>query len=321
MAPLPSPRVTAFESPFTSTGVDYFGPFMVKRGRSEVKRYGCIFTCLAVRAVHVEMTHSLDAESFLCAFSRFTARRGHPRDVYSDNGTNFTGACSILKEEFAKLASDEAEAKIYDRLRMKGVEWHFNPPLASHAGGVWERMIRSTRRILRALLKDQSVDDETLQTFMIEAERILNDSPLLKHEGQPDELDPLTPSKLLLLRSNSSLPPGVFVSADRYTKRWRQAQLLASTFWKRWVREYLPTLQERQKWQKPRRNLNVGDLVLMVDERYRRGQWPMAVVDQTFPDEYGVVRHLMVRKKDGALNRDVRKLWVLSRQLELSQLE
>lgn len=311
MAPLPSPRVTALESPFTSTGVDYFGPFLVKRGRSQVKRYGCIFTCLAVRAVHIEMTHSLDAESFLCAFSRFTARRGYPRDVYSDNGTNFVGACGVLKEEFAKLMSDQAQAKIYDRLRMKGVTFHFNPPLASHAGGVWERMIKSTRRILRALLKEQSVDDETLETLLVEVERILNDRPLLKHEGQLDDLDPLTPSKLLLLRSNSSLPPGVFVAADQYSKRWRQAQLLASTFWKRWVREYLPTLQERQKWQSVRRNLKVGDLVLMVDERFPRGQWPMALVHEVYPDEFGVVRHVTVRKADGMLKRDVRKLCLL----------
>ena len=65
MASLPCPRVTAFERPFASTGVDYFGPFLIKQGRSQVKRYGCIFTCLAIRAIHIEVAHSLDAESFL----------------------------------------------------------------------------------------------------------------------------------------------------------------------------------------------------------------------------------------------------------------
>ena len=308
MASLPNPRDTAFERPFSSVGVDYFGPFYIKLGRSQVKRFGCLFTCLAMRAVHIEVAHSLEAESFLCAFSRFTARRGNPSAVYSDNGTNFVAGSRILKEEFAKLQSQQAQSKIHNRLRQKGVEWHFNPPLASHAGGVWERMIRSTRRVLKSLLEEQTVNDEVFSTLLTEVERILNDRPLLRHEGNVDELDPLTPSKLLLLRSNSTLPPGVFISEDRYNRRWRQAQLLTNTFWKRWVREYLPTLQERQKWQSVKRSLKTGDLVLMVDEKIPRGQWPLAVVQEIYPDSRGIVRHVMVRKADGLLKRDVRKL-------------
>ena len=265
-----------------------------------------------MRAVHIEIAHSLDAESFLCAFSRFTARRGYPKDVYSDNGTNFVGASGILKEEFKKLQTDKAQSMVYDRLRMHKVRWHFNPPQASHQGGVWERMIRSIRRILGALLQEQTVDDEALLTFFTEVERILNDRPLLRHDSQVDDLDPLTPSKLLLLKSNSCLPTGVFVNTDRYHKRWRQAQLLADTFWKRWVREYLPTLQVRQKWQLPKRNLKSGDVVLMVDDDKPRGQWPMAVVQETYPDKRGAVRQALVRKSGGSsIKRDVRKLCLL----------
>ena len=68
--------------------------------------------------------------------------------------------------------------KIYNRLRQKGVTWHFNPPLVSHAGGVWERIIRSIRRILTALTTEQTLDDETLSTLLAEVERMLNDRPL-----------------------------------------------------------------------------------------------------------------------------------------------
>ena len=142
MAPLPAARVTVPDYLFASTGIDYFGQLMVKRGQSQVKRYGCIFTCLAMRAVHIEVAHSLGAESFLCALSHFTARRGVLNEIFSDNGTNFIGASGILKEEFKKLQSSESQAKINDHLRMKEVTWHFNPPLASHTGGVWECMIR-----------------------------------------------------------------------------------------------------------------------------------------------------------------------------------
>lgn len=172
-------------------------------------------------------------------------------------------------------------------------------------------MIRSIRKILGSLMHEQSVDGEALLTFLVEVERILNDRPLLRGESQVDDLDPLTPSKLLLLKSNSCLPPGVFINTDRYSKRWRQAQLLANTFWKRWIGEYLPTLQERQKWQKPQRNLKKGDLVLLVDNRCSRGEWPMAIIVDDFPDDHGVVRQVMVRTRTNSLRRDVRKLCLL----------
>ena len=316
MAALPVPRVTAFERPFASTGVDYFGPFLVKRGRCQVKRYGCLFTCLAMRAVHIEVAHSLDAESFLNAFSRFTARRGLPKAIYSDNGTNFVAGNRILKEEFEKLKSDEAQLKIHHSLRAKEVTWHFNPPLASHSWGIWERMIRSIRRILAAVMDSQVVDDEAFHTFLVEVERILNDRPLVSNGSQPDDLDPLTPSKLLLLHSNACVPPGVFLDKDRYNKRWRQAQLLANTFWKRWLKEYIPTLQRRQKWLLPKKNLAVKDLVLLVDKDKPRGRWPLGVVEEVFSDEKGIVQRVMVRTANGNFRRDARQLCLLEGEVE-----
>ena len=98
MADLPQSRITPGEPPFTYVGVDYFGPFYVKRARSRVKRYGVIFTCLIIRAVHVEVAHSLDTDSFINALRRFMARRGTPKEIRSDNGTNFTSAESELKQ-------------------------------------------------------------------------------------------------------------------------------------------------------------------------------------------------------------------------------
>ena len=139
--------------------------------------------------------------------------------MYSDNETNFVGSSEILKDEFSNIRSDKEQSKIYNQLRQKGVTWHFNPPLAR--GGVWERIIRSIKRILTALTTEQTLDDDTLSTLLAEVERILNDRPLVRGEGQVDDLDPLTPSKLLLLRSNSCLPLGVFVGAGRFGRRWR----------------------------------------------------------------------------------------------------
>ena len=127
-----------------------------------------------------------------------------------------------------------------------GIQWLFNPPGASHFGGVWQRMICSTRQVLLALLKEQVVSDEVLLTVITEAYNILNSGPLTRYSDDVQDEQPLTPNHLLKLRSSQDLPPGIFDENDRYTRRrWRQAQSMVNLFWKRWVKEYLPTLQKK----------------------------------------------------------------------------
>ena len=98
MSDLPVARLQYMRPPFHHVGIDYFGPYLIKQGRSLVKRYGCLFTCMTVRAIHIELSHSLSTDSFLCALRRFIARRGRPEHIYSDNSSNFIGAERILRE-------------------------------------------------------------------------------------------------------------------------------------------------------------------------------------------------------------------------------
>ena len=115
------------------------------------------------------------------------------------------------------------------------------------------------------------MDDETLLTLMAEVEKILNDRSLT-HPPPPPQKKPRSPSKLLLLQPHVCFPPGESDTVDIYgKKRWKQAQYPADIFWKCWMLEYLPTLQVKQKWFRPRPNLAVGDLVLVVGENYPHG--------------------------------------------------
>ncbi|KAL1265549.1 hypothetical protein QQF64_003576 [Cirrhinus molitorella] len=91
MADLPLARLRLYQPPFYSTGVDCFGPFPVKIGRRSEKRWGIIYKCLTTRAVHLDLLHSMDLDSFLMSLRRFVARRGSPAELYSDQGTNFRG--------------------------------------------------------------------------------------------------------------------------------------------------------------------------------------------------------------------------------------
>jgi len=89
MANLPKDRITPDKPPFSYVGVDCFGPFLVRRGRSKVKRYSVLFTCLTICAIHIEVVDSLDTDSFINSMRRFIARRGKPEQMRSDNGGNF----------------------------------------------------------------------------------------------------------------------------------------------------------------------------------------------------------------------------------------
>jgi len=308
MSDLPIDRITPGDPPFSYTGVDLFGPFNVKRGRSVLKRYGCVITCLRIRAVHIEVVQSLDTDSFINALQRFICRRGQPKVIRSDNGTNFVGT-----EKELRVAVDKWNMnKIHGFLQQKAIEWKFNTPTASHMGGVWERLIRSIRRILNILMKEQSVDDESLSTMFCLVESVINSRPLTTVSSDHRDLEPLTPNHLLLLRGDPVLPPGEFVKQDLYSRRrWRQVQYLADIFWRRWTREYLPTLQLRQKWRHPVKNLEAGDVVIVADDNAPRNLWHLGRVTETYLSSDGFVRTVKVTTRTSTLLRPVHKLCLL----------
>lgn len=305
MASLPSDRVTAYLPPFSYTGIDCFGPLLVKHGRKREKRYGCIFTCLNVRAIHLEKLHSLDADSFINALNRFIARRGKPSKMRSDNGTNFVGA---NKEIQSAVREWNASSGVTSILQSKQIEWQFNPPLASHMGGVWERQIRTVRKIMNVVLLNHVLDDERLDSVFCEIESIVNSRPLTAVSDDPWDFKPLTPNDLLLIGGSPNHYLGASNNLDCYGRRWRHVQLVAAEFWKRWIKEYLPTLQVRRKWQNESVNLRVGDIVLLVDYSLPRCSWALGRVTNVFPGSDNLVRSAQILTKNSTVIRPISKL-------------
>ncbi|CAH8613476.1 unnamed protein product [Schistosoma rodhaini] len=305
MGDLPPTRITP-DFPFATTGVDYFGPITIKEGRKPRKCYGCLFTCFNTRAVHIEVACALSIDSFLMALSRFSNRRGAPKKIYSDRGTTFAG----LEKEIQLLLPDFKDNRVAKEMIRRNIEWHYNIPYASHRGGIWERLIRSIRRILSAVSGEQTMTYETLTTYLTEVERILNDRPLVPVYDDPEQLETLSPNNLLLLRK-PSLHQIEISLRERYSRQWLQAQLLATTFWRRWIKEYLPLLQTRAKWTQGRRDLRVGDLVLIIGDTYTRNNWLKGLVVSINPGEDGLVRQAKIRTSRGIIIRDIRKICLL----------
>lgn len=306
MAPLPVDRVQEGWHPFDIVGVDYFGPLLVRNGRKSEKRYGCLFTCLQTRAVHIEMAYSMSTDSFIKIIMKFIARRGAPSKFISDNGSNFVGAESELRQ-IAENASDDSVDKV---LIKRGVEWQFHPPFSSHRGGVWERLIRSVKRILRSIANEQVLTDEKLSTLLIEAERILNSRPIVPWSQSDTERPALTPNDLLMLNKRvSGVVP--LTMTERYIKGWQQVNYLTQVFWKRWTREYLPLLQTRQIWFNRSQNLNPGDVVLICSNSLPRERWPIGVVEACEVADDNMVRGVSVRTRDGVVRRDIRKICLI----------
>ena len=297
MADLPRDRVQP-APPFTYCGVDLFGPFLVKERRSEVKRYGVLFTCLASRAVHIEMAYSLTTDAFIQCLRKFLAIRGPIRLLRCDNGTNFVGASKELTKAIDGIQISGLKEFLLNN--NCDLEFRWNPPGASHMGGAWERLIRVARSILSSLIDQHGsrIDDNSLSTFFYEIAAIINCRPLsLETVTDAQSPEPLTPNHLLTGKSRIVLPPpGQFCREDVYSiKRWRCVQHLADRFWQRWKDEYLSYLQTRGKWQQKQRDMRIGDIVLIKGENAFRNDWRRGMVEELFPSKDGHVRHVKLR--------------------------
>ncbi|XP_055523038.1 uncharacterized protein LOC129717210 [Wyeomyia smithii] len=245
MAPLPAGRLQAFTRPFSYVGVDFFGPIAVRINRSIHKRWIALFTCMTTRAVHLEVVHTLSTESCKMAIRRFIGRRGAPVEIRSDRGTNFVGSSNELLKGMNEINSQLAET-----FTNVGTRWVFNPPGAPHMGGAWERLVRSVK------------------TLVVEAESVVNSRPLTYIPLETELQEALTPNHFLLLNSSGVVQTPKNLSDPKLAGRaeWNLCQVMLDAFWRRWVREYLPTIVRRTKWTEEVPPIGVGDIVVVVEE-------------------------------------------------------
>jgi hypothetical protein len=204
---------------------------------------------MTTRAVHLEMAYSMETDVFLNAFLRFTCRRGIPATVLSDNGSNFVGA----NREFKSLVEGLDQNQVLEKATNNKICWKFNPPGAPHWGGVFESMVKCAKHALQSIMSPGEIDDEELETLFCGVESLLNSRPLTYQSDDPHDANPLTPSHFLTGLIGGQYAPEVHGDA-KFNLR---VQCLLNSFWIRWMKEILPTLQPRRKWNTKQKDLKV----------------------------------------------------------------
>lgn len=309
MADLPKTRFE-MNRPFVNVSADFAGPFNIHEGhrpRAKIlKVYVCVFTCMATRATHLEISQDLSADSFISAVDRLTSRRGLCSLLYCDNGTNFVGANRLLKEvtQFLKIHGSEIEVSCAQRQ----INFQFCPPLSPWKNGITERVVGLFKFHLTRVVGNHTPTYPEFHTLIIRIEAVLNSRPLIPLTPDPADVV-LTPAHFLIGDSLRSVPEANLTDLKLNTlSRWQLTRSMFQSFWRQWRNGYLQTLMTRAKWRSSVPNFDVGTIVLMKNENTPPLQWPLAIIEAVHPHKDGTVRVVRVRASSGSFLRPVNKL-------------
>ena len=311
MSDLPKNRIQHGCAPFENTCIDYSGPSYIKFGRRQrIKCYGIVFTCLTTRAVYLDLATDLSIDKFLLALRRFISTYGTPKNIHSDNGSNFKGAARELSQMINRWKRNNPEhIELKEFLASYNIKWTFGTPLAPHHNGVVESIVKSVKGALNKVIKDIVVSEEEYRTILLEIQDLINSRPLWPHnDGDIDE-PPICCNDLLRPRGLLTQPQKLNNGSPR--TRYEYIQKVVNEWWKVWLRNFVPSLQIRSKWWKTRENVNIGDIVLLVDPNIKRGRWQMGIITDTYPGKDNRIRSVKVKTSTGCYDRPITKLSLL----------
>ncbi|XP_037295468.1 uncharacterized protein LOC119189550 [Manduca sexta] len=300
MGQLPYSR-THLEYPFLHCCVDYAGPILVAnrkgRGCKLTKSYICIFVCSAIKAVHLELVTDLTTEAYMAALNRFVSRRGKPRSITSDNGTNFVGASNEMTK-FLSVSNVKSE------VAQEGIEFIFTPAYSPHFNSLAEAAVKSCKHHLKRLLGLSNFTFEEMVTCLTHIEAVLNSRPITPLSSDPNDFSALTPSHFLIGRPLLSVPCSQVTDANiTRLDRWKRIQLIRQHFWNRFHNEYTSQMQEKLKWSQSRGEVEPGSLVLIKDKTTPPLLWSLGRVVKIYPGIDGITRVAELKTRRGTIRR------------------
>ena len=290
---------------FYHTALDMFGPFMIKdtiKRRTKTKAYGVLFTCLASRASYIDLVEGYSTQDFLLALRRFVTLRGYPATIYSDAGSQLAAANKELRDMTKQWNLDQ----LTDAVSSHGATWKFTKSSdAPWENGCCEALIRLIKRALTIAIGDNILTFSELQTVLFEVANLLNERPIGRKPGaDPSHGSYLSPHDLLLGRTHINPPQGEWPENSRLANRFLYLQTVVTTFWKKWYRDYFSSMIVQQKWHLKQRNFQVGDIVLIQEDRPIRGSWKLAEISKIEPSTDGQVRDVTLRYKPQTDSKD-----------------
>ena len=317
MSPWPRIKVTR-SSPFTHTGLDYLGPLYVREENSKKKVWICLFTCVTVRAIHLEVIDNMSADQFLMALRRFISRRGKPSEIICDNAKQFKLTKKVVDNAWNKVINDET---VLNYASTQEIKWKFIVEFSPWTGGFYERLVGMVKSSLRKSIGPLCLTKTQLNTFVIEAESILNSRPLVYVNEDIESSNTITPSNFLnpipklgtpVLDNDNEIDEkddedyieGRETSAEKLLKLWKRGQAHLNRLWKVWYQEYVLSLRERYQYSiKESRSTSdsypsVGEIV-HIKEDAPRGMWKMGKIEQLIKSNDGEIRAAKVKISNG----------------------
>ena len=283
---------------FYNTALDLFGPFFIKdtvKRRTKSKVYGVLFTCLVTRATYIDLVEGYGTQDFLLALRRFITVRGCPATIYSDAGSQLVAAKRELREIINSWDLTDLE-NVGSNYKL---QWNFTKSAdAPWENGCCEALIRLAKRALLIAIGDSVLTFGEMQTVLYEVANLLNERPIGRKPGaDPTAGTYLCPNDLLLGRTQVTPPQGPWAERSRLAERFLFLQRLVTTFWEKWYRYFFSSILIRQKWHREKRNMRVGDIVIVQENNPVRGKWRLAEIIGTEPNDDGNVRDVILRYK------------------------
>lgn len=320
MGDLPVERVVP-SRPFSTTGLDYCGPFYVQnktpRPTASIKIWVCIFVCFSTKAAHLEPVMDLTTEAFRNALIRFQSRRGKCTILNSDNQTSFHGANRKMEKEIAAfLADPQINDEIKALCAKDGITWRFIPARCPHVGGLWEACVRSFKHHFKRVASDSPLSIESFFTLVYSIESCLNSRPLVQLSEDAEE-DVLTPGHFLIGEAlNAPAEPELTNIPYNRLTHFERKQKMIQLFWKSWSRDYLNTLQQKYKWKVEKNDLQIGDIVLIIEDNLPPSKWMKGRITATPVGTDGRVRMVSMQTKDRVIKRSVHRICPLPKDTD-----
>ena len=328
MSPWPKNKVTK-SLPFRNTRLDYFGPLYIKQNGNEKtkKVWVCLFTCVAVRAIHLEIVADSSADEFLLALRRFIARRGTPREIILDNASQFKLTKSTMDTAWEKIVKDPT---VQSYVAERGTKWTFIVELPPWIGGFYERLVEICKMALKKSIEKLKLTMFQLQTFVAETEAIINSRPLVYVGEDLNDATALTPSHFLSPSTKTGTPrfdidddsdanykPNKLSSKESLLNTWKKGQNFLEAFCKVRRNDYLLSLRERSQIKLKAARIeshecpNIGDIV-QVEDNIPRGAWKIGRINELIFYKEGHVRAakvILLNKR--SINRPLNLLYPL----------